>query len=66
MCSACGALSLPVDVCLECGGETTAIPDVFESLSRSVVDGGGSVEHVMADTRLAGDLVAAKLRFEAW
>lgn len=66
ICRSCGALSLPVMVCLECGGEVVHLPDLFEGLSRSVVDAGGSVEHVMVPTRLAEDLVAARLRFVAW
>jgi peptide chain release factor subunit 1 len=64
ICGECGALSLPVMVCIECGGGVVQPPDLLEALSRSVVDGGGSVEHVMAPTRLAEDLVAARLRFK--
>jgi peptide chain release factor subunit 1 len=66
MCRDCGALSLPADICAECGGETTIVPELFDSLSRSVVDSGGSVEHVMSPTRLADDLIAARLRFVTW
>jgi peptide chain release factor subunit 1 len=64
ICRSCGVLSLPVKMCLECGGEVVHLPDLLEALSRSVVDTGGSVEHVMAPTRLAEDLVAARLRFK--
>jgi peptide chain release factor subunit 1 len=64
ICRSCGVLSLPVKMCLECGGEVAHLPDLLEALSRSVVDTGGSVEHVMAPTRLAEDLVAARLRFK--
>ncbi|MEX2652711.1 MAG: hypothetical protein WD473_09760 [Acidimicrobiia bacterium] len=64
ICRSCGVLSLPVKMCLECGGEVVRLPDLLEALSRSVVDAGGSVEHVMAPTRLAEDLVAARLRFK--
>jgi peptide chain release factor subunit 1 len=63
-CVSCGALSLSVTLCLACGNEVEKLPDLFEALSRSVVDAGGSVEHVMAPTRLAEDLVAARLRFK--
>jgi hypothetical protein len=59
-------MSLPVSMCLECGGEVVQLSDLLESLVRSVVDAGGSVEHVMAPTRLADDLIAAKLRFMIW
>jgi peptide chain release factor subunit 1 len=63
-CVSCGALSLPVSMCLECRGEVEQLPDLLEALSRSVVDIGGSVEHVMTPTMLARDLVAARLRFK--
>lgn len=66
ICGSCGAMSLPVSMCLECGGEVVQLSDLLESLVRSVVDAGGSVEHVMAPTRLADDLIAAKLRFMIW
>ena len=66
MCGSCGAFSLTAGVCDECDGETVVVPDLFEALSRFVVDNGGSVEHVMAPTRLTDDLVAARLRFVIW
>jgi hypothetical protein len=60
------ALSRPTDACLRCGGETRLLPDALEALSRAVIEAGGSVEHVMTETRLAEDLVAARLRFALW
>jgi peptide chain release factor subunit 1 len=63
ICSHCGALSQPALTCIECGHETVPVPELLESLARSVVDAGGSVEHVMAQTRLVDDEVAATLRF---
>jgi peptide chain release factor subunit 1 len=63
ICSNCGALSPPALTCVECGYTTIPVPELFESLARSVVDAGGSVEHVMAPTRLVDDHVAAALRF---
>jgi hypothetical protein len=63
MCPNCGALWLRSGSCLECGLQTVSVADVLEPLSRSVIDAGGSVEHVMAPTSLAADLVAARLRF---
>jgi hypothetical protein len=63
MCPNCGALWLRSGSCLECGLQTVSVADVLEPLARSVVDAGGSVEHVMAPTSLAADLVAARLRF---
>ncbi len=66
LCLLCGGLSPRTEECPECGGQTEEIPDLFEALTRSVVDAGGVVEHVMAPTRLAEDLVAARLRFAPW
>jgi peptide subunit release factor 1 (eRF1) len=66
VCHACGAVSSEAMACPECGGQTQPVPDVFEALARMVGEAGGSVEHVMADTMLAQDLVAARLRFDPW
>ncbi|MEE8376548.1 MAG: hypothetical protein V3S26_09535 [Acidimicrobiia bacterium] len=66
LCPRCGGLSLRVEVCPECGAQTEDIPDLFETLTRAVVDAGGAVEHVMAPTRLSEDLVAARLRYFPW
>jgi peptide subunit release factor 1 (eRF1) len=63
ICSNCGAISLPAPACPECGQATTPVSELFESLARSVIDAGGSVEHVMAVTTLTVDQVAATLRF---
>lgn len=65
-CSACGALSRRTDICPRCGVETKPLPDAFEALSRAVIEAGGSTEHVMTETRLANDVVAARLRFVPW
>jgi peptide chain release factor subunit 1 len=62
-CPGCGSLFRSGLVCRVCGGETKAVPDLFEDVTRAVIDAGGTVEHVMAETRLAEDLVAARLRF---
>jgi peptide chain release factor subunit 1 len=66
ICANCGALSLPAESCLECGGQVEEVPELLEALARSVVDAGGSVEHVIAPTRLSHDVVAATLRFVPW
>lgn len=66
VCTSCGALSRPTGTCLRCGAETRFLPEAFEALSRAVIEAGGSVEHVMTETRLADDLVAARLRFVPW
>ena len=66
VCSSCGALARQTVTCLRCGAETRPLPDAFEALSRAVIAAGGSVEHVMTETRLAKDLVAARLRYVPW
>jgi peptide chain release factor subunit 1 len=66
VCVSCGALSTPTDTCLRCGEETRLLPEAIEALSRAVIEAGGSVEHVMTQTRLVDDLVAARLRFAPW
>jgi peptide subunit release factor 1 (eRF1) len=66
VCRVCGAISRRSMACLECGAETQPLPDVLEALARAVSEAGGSVEHVMAETRLAHDVVAARLRFDPW
>jgi hypothetical protein len=65
VCPRCGGLSRSGLVCRVCGGETNEVPDLFEEVTRAVIDAGGAVEHVMAQTRLADDLLAARLRFAA-
>lgn len=66
LCPHCAGLSPRVEECPECGEQTEDIPDLFEVTTRAVVDAGGTVEHVMAPTRLSEDLVAASLRFVPW
>ncbi len=63
ICINCGALARPALACVECGQGTRVVPDLIEAMIRSVVDAGGSVEHVMAPTALSVDLLAATLRF---
>jgi hypothetical protein len=52
------------DTCPVCGGKTRLVPDVIEELVEAVVDDGGSIHHVPADTGLGERLVAASLRFQ--
>lgn len=66
VCTACGRLSRPTDACMQCGAVARPVPDAIEALSRAVVEAGGSVEHVMSETRLSDDVVAARLRFANW
>lgn len=62
VCRSCGRLYLDEPVCAACGRETDAVPDVLEAMTHEVVTAGGVVEHVVADTGLVSDIVAAKLR----
>ena len=50
--------SCPVD-----GEPTRATPDVIDDMATQVLDAGGWVEHVHADTPLHAHTVAALLRF---
>jgi hypothetical protein len=63
ICANCSALFRSGVVCRICGGKTKLVPELIEAAVRAVVESGGSVEHMMADTRLARDLLGARLRF---
>jgi peptide subunit release factor 1 (eRF1) len=65
-CRSCGSLQLADPVCAACGTDTVAIPDLLEAMVHEVVTAGGLVEHVVADTGLVSDMVAAKLRVPMW
>lgn len=66
ICPSCAALSPPRATCDGCGVETNPVPDLIEALTRAVIEAGGKVEHLMTETRLESDLVAAWLRFAVW
>jgi peptide chain release factor subunit 1 len=59
----CGWLGLSGDDCPVCGHPLRETPDVIDDMAAAVVDAGGRVEHVHADTALADARVAAWLRF---
>ncbi|MEO3812656.1 hypothetical protein ABGB17_26950 [Sphaerisporangium sp. B11E5] len=63
VCEDSGWLAATGDVCPLCGGPARPTPDVLEALAEAVIDEGGAVEHVVADTELKDHLVAATLRF---
>ncbi|GAA1507824.1 hypothetical protein GCM10009677_45630 [Sphaerisporangium rubeum] len=63
VCEESGWLAAAGDVCPLCGGPARPTPDVLGALAEAVIDEGGAVEHVVADTELKDHLVAAALRF---
>ncbi len=63
MCDESRWLAPSGEACPMCGRATRHIPDVIDELVTAVIDDGGSVEHVQAETELRQHLVAARLRF---
>jgi hypothetical protein len=63
VCDESGWLGEDGDTCPLCQGPTRATDDVIDELAQAVIDTGGSVEHVLAETPLQEPLVAADLRF---
>jgi peptide chain release factor subunit 1 len=63
VCDRSDWLGLSGDTCPLCGASTHAVPDVIDELVETVIDEGGSVEHVLADTELRQHMVGALLRF---
>jgi hypothetical protein len=63
VCDKCGWLGLSAEYCSVCGGPVRRTPDVIDELVEGVIDNGGSIEHVRADTELRRHAVAASLRF---
>jgi hypothetical protein len=63
VCDRADWLGLSGDTCPLCGASTHAVPDVLDELAETVIDDGGSVEHVVADTELRRHTAGALLRF---
>jgi peptide subunit release factor 1 (eRF1) len=63
VCDESGWLGETGDTCPLCGKPTRATDDVIDELAEAVIDAGGTIEHVYADTQLRDHLVAADLRF---
>jgi hypothetical protein len=63
VCDACGWFATSGDACQLCGRPTRTTPDVIDELVEAVIDEGGSIQHVRADTELRAHLTAAWLRF---
>ena len=49
-------------ICPQCGKVTRSTSDVIDELVQAVVDEGGSLRHVRAETQLSDFLIAAELR----
>jgi peptide chain release factor subunit 1 len=63
VCDNDGYLAVEGDRCPVCRRELRRTPDVVDELVQAVIDEGGSVEHVAADTPLREHVTAATLRF---
>jgi peptide chain release factor subunit 1 len=63
VCDASGWFATSGETCPLCGGPTRRTPDVIDDLIEAVIDEGGSIHHVRADTELHEQLTAARLRF---
>lgn len=58
-----GWFALSGETCPLCGGPTRQTPDVIDELIEAVIDEGGAIRHVRAETELREQLAAASLRF---
>ncbi|MET7764021.1 hypothetical protein ABZS71_19060 [Streptomyces sp. NPDC005393] len=63
VCDQSGWLATSGDTCPLCGEPTRQTPDVIDELVEAVIDEGGGIKHVRADTELRKHLTAASLRF---
>jgi peptide subunit release factor 1 (eRF1) len=63
VCDESGWLAESGDTCLICGQPTRKTDDVVDELTQAVIDTGGTVEHVIADTPLRDQVAAADLRY---
>jgi peptide chain release factor subunit 1 len=66
VCGSCGWISRPEQkICPACGNRPSWVPDIIDALGESVRNSGGTIEHVVVDTKLAGEQVGAFLRYQA-
>lgn len=63
VCEACGWLGVEEAACAMCGAATSASRDIVGESARRVIEDGGGVEHVFAETSLRGSVVGALLRY---
>jgi peptide chain release factor subunit 1 len=63
VCPRDGWLGESGGTCPICASKTRQTPDIIDELTERVIDEGGAIEHVAADTELEPHLVGAVLRF---
>ena len=63
VCERAHWMGIEGESCPVCGGPTRPTPDVIDELAEAVIDRGGAVQHVLAETELKDYGVAAELRF---
>lgn len=63
VCDQSGWLALEDGTCPLCGNPARHAPDIIDELVEAVIDEGGSIDHVEADTKLKDYTLAATLRF---
>jgi hypothetical protein len=62
-CTACGRLQLAGDACLECGGKTAEVPDLYEEAAHDVVEQSAHVLYWKDPALKKANSVAALQRF---
>ncbi|MET0324708.1 MAG: hypothetical protein ABW219_05740 [Ilumatobacteraceae bacterium] len=64
VCTRCGWLSVGhLESCAVCGGSVRDTVDVIDEAAAAVIDAGGEIEHVYAETPLRQHVVATLTRF---
>jgi peptide chain release factor subunit 1 len=64
VCDEDGYLAADGELCPLCGRALRRTPDILDELVQAVIDDGGGVEHVAADTPLRDHITTASLRFQ--
>jgi len=65
VCRSCGWIALDSEShCPSCGAAVDLVVDIVDALGDSVRNSGGTVQHVIVDTRLADAEVGAFLRYQ--
>jgi peptide chain release factor subunit 1 len=63
VCDESGWFATAGERCPICGAELRRTPDVIDELVEAVIDEGGLIRHVRAETELRDRVAAAALRF---